>query len=131
MADNSILDYLVTFIDEATTSLAVASYETKKDVNQISGQKKCLIFPWELVTVDKKKYKIRTLIKISMENEANLTSIINEIILGCYNFNSRTGGFTYPTSMMNIETIYSRRGFVTTDGRWEIDLYLDSEWSVE
>ena len=130
MPDDSELDYLITFLDEATTSVTVKSFETIRKLPLIAGTKKILIEPGELLSTDGPFYKKRYKIKIGLENEANMMSIINEIINGTLNYNKRKAGFTYPTVMCNITFVYSNKGWVTTEGRWEYDVFLDVEWST-
>jgi len=130
MADNSELDYLITFIDEVTTALTVNSYETKRNIEDVAGAKKCLIYPGELLSSDGAFYRKRYLVKLSLENEANMMSIINEIINGTIAYNKRSGSYTYPDVMCNIKFIYTNKSFVSSNGRWNQDVYIDVEWST-
>ncbi len=127
MADDSELDYLIKFIDEATTGLTVKSFETQRKVEKIAGVKKCLIEPGELLSVDRSFYIKRFKIKINVATEIVMTSIINEIIDGMVVFNRRGAGYTFPSSMCNIKFVYSNKSYIE-NGRWKNDIYIDVEW---
>ena len=128
MAADSELDYLVVFIEEVTTTLIVDSYEDRRQVKTVSSAKKCLVFPGEIISTDGAFYKKRFLVKLSLENEANMTSIVNEIIDGCITYNKRGAGVTIESSMCNINFVYSNKSFVDSDGRYNLDIYIDVEW---
>ena len=89
MADDSELDYIRTFLSEVTTDLIVESFETTRNIGFISGNKKCLVFPGKMYRIDYDTYRSRYRIQLSMENEANMMSIINEIIDGTILYNKR------------------------------------------
>jgi len=127
MADDSELDYLIKFIDEATTGLTVKSFETIRKVEKIAGVKKCLIEPGELLSVDSSFYKKRFKVKLSVATEIVMTSIINEIVEGIITYNKRGAGFTFPVTMCNIKFIYSNKSYIDNN-RWLNDIYLDVEW---
>jgi len=127
MVDDSELDYLKTFVDEATTGLTVATYETIRNIQQIAGIKKCIIEPGEFLSTDGSFYKKRFKLKLSVASEAIMTSVINEIINGCATYNKRGAGFTFPATMCNVTFIYTNKTFV--EGKtWLNDIYLDVEW---
>ena len=128
MAADSELDYLVVFIEEVTTALIVDSYEDRRQIKSIANAKKCLVFPGEIISTDGTFYKKRFLVQLSLENEANMTSIVNEIIDGCITYNKRGAGVTIETSMCNINFVYSNKSFVDSDGRYNLDIYVDVEW---
>ena len=128
MADDSELDYLIKFIDEATTGLTVKSFETIRKVEKIAGVKKCLIEPGELLSVDGSFYKKRFKIKLAVATEIVMTSIINEIIEGAKDYNRRSAGYTFPVTMANIKFVYSNKSYIGDSNRWLNDIYLDVEW---
>lgn len=127
MVADSELDYLITFIDEATTGLTVASFETVRKVEKIAGVKKCLIEPGEILSIDGSFFKKRYKLKLSVATEIVMTSIITEIIEGIKTYNKRGAGFTFPVTMANITSIYSNKSYIDNN-RWLNDLYLDVEW---
>ena len=131
MADDSELDYLDTFVTEVTTDLAVDTFETKRNVDLVSGAKKCLIYPPQLLWVDGKFYKKRYLVKISMATEALMTTMINELINGCILYNTTRSGLTSVSTMCNIHLVFTNKAFVATNGRWKQDIYMDVEWCSE
>ena len=130
MADDSELDYLKTWLDEVTTNLTVATFETKRNVGYISGVKKALIYPGETMSISEYFYKKRYLVKLSTETEITHMSIINEIIEGCVLYNTTRSGLTSVSVMCNIHYAYSGRSFVEVNGRWNQDLWIDVEWST-
>lgn len=87
-----------------------------------------MIYPGETLSVDGSFYKKRYLVKLSLENENNMTSIVNEIVEGIKNYNKRTAGYTYPATMCNLKFAYSAKSFIEGSGRWNLDVYLDVEW---
>lgn len=127
MADDSEMDYLQTFLEEATTALVIDTYETNKKVSDVAGEKKCLIEPGELLSADGSFYKKRFKIKLNVATEAIMTGFINEIIDGCKAYNRRAAGYTYPSVMCNINFVYTNKGW-SKYGRWGHDVYLDVEW---
>lgn len=128
MVDDSELDYLITFIDEATTGLTVKSFETIRKVEKIAGLKKCLIEPGEILSIDESFYSKRFKVKLSVATEAIMTSIINEIVEGAKNYNKRAAGYTFPVTMANVKFVYSNKSYIGDSNRWLNDIYLDVEW---
>jgi len=128
MPDDSELDYLKTFIEEATTALIVNTYETIRKLKRITTGKKCLIEPGEFLSIDGQFYKKRYRLLLTLENEVNMTSILNEIIDGIVVFNKRGAGFTYPSVMCNITFRYSTKFFAEGSNKWYGNIYLDIEW---
>ncbi len=130
MADDSELEYLTTFIEEVTTSLIVDNYKDRRNIGEVASEKKCLIEPGEILSVDGSFYKKRYKIKLSLESEENIMSILNEIIDGTFTYNSGASGLTKVSVMCNIKFVYSNKAWVTSKGRWEYDIYLDVEWAT-
>lgn len=126
MVDDSELDYLKTFVDEATTALTVETYETKR---KGTGRKNCLIEPGELLSVDGSFYKKRFKLRLRTTTEAMMTGFINEIIDGTIVYSKRGAGFTYPATMCNIKFAYTNKTFVEGE-IWKNDVYLDVRWST-
>jgi len=124
MVDDSELDYLATFIDEATTALTVETYETKR---KATGRKNCLIEPGEVLSSDGDFYKKRFKLKLRTLTEAIMTGFINEIIDGCIAYSKRAAGYTYPATMCHIKFVYTNKTFVEGE-IWKNDVYLDVEW---
>lgn len=129
MAADSELEYLVVFVEEATTALTVDSYVDRRNLQTVATAKKCLIYPGETLSVDGDFYKKRHMVKLSLENENNMTSIVNEIIEGIKNYNKRAAGFTFPATMCNLKFAYSGKSWIDPKSiRWNLDLYIDVEW---
>ena len=116
------------FLEEATTTLVVSTWDTIRKVSGVTTAKKALIEPGEILSSNgvriKKKFKIR----LSVATEAIMTSIINEIIEGCIAFNRRAAGFTYPATMNNIEFIRTNKSYIGDSKRWLNDIFLDIKW---
>jgi len=117
---------LDTFITEATTSVIVESFLTKRKISKLATAKKALIEPGELLSVDGAFYKKRFKIKLQMDSEANMTTAINDIIDGAVAYSRRAAGFTYPATMAHIHFVYSNKAFIQ-NGIWKQDIYLDVE----
>ena len=128
MAVDSELEYLVRLVEEITTSLIVDNFKDTRNIAMVAGTKKCLIYPGETISVDGDFYKKRYLVKISMESEENMTSIINEIIDGFQLYNGARTALTSVATMCNVEYVYSGRSFIEPNGRWNQDLWVDVEW---
>lgn len=128
MPDDSELDYLKTLIEEITTSLIVATFETTRNIGNVTTGKKCLIYPGETLSTNNDFYKKRYLVKLSMETEITMTGIINEIIDGFNLYNQSRAGLTSVATMCNVKYVYSGRSFIEVNGRWNQDLWIDVEW---
>lgn len=127
MPDDSELDYIKTFIEEATTGLTVATFETIRKVEKVAGVKKSLVEPGEIISTDGSFYKKRYKIKLSVATEAIMTAIINEIINGTSTYNKRGTGFTFPASMCNVNFVYTNKSYIFNN-IWLNDVFVDVEW---
>lgn len=127
MVDTTELMYLDTFITEATTNIVVESFLTKRKISKLAGAKKALIEPGEILSVDGAFYKKRFKVKLQIDSEVNLITVINEIIDGTIKYNKRDGTLTEVTTMCNIEFVYSNKAFIQNN-IWKQDIYLDVEW---
>jgi len=121
------LTALDTFLTEATTSVIVESFLTKRKISKLSTAKKALIEPGEMLSVDGAFYKKRFKIKLQMDSEANLTTVLNDIIDGTIAYSKRAAGFTYPATMAHIHFVYTNKAFIENN-IWKQDIYLDVEW---
>jgi hypothetical protein len=72
--------------------LIVGEYNTTRNINNVNGVKRALIYVGETLSIDGLFYKKRYLVKLSMENEVTHMAMINEMIQGCYNYNARSSG---------------------------------------
>ncbi len=113
-----------------TTSLTVSTFETERHITGVGQAKSCLVHPGELLSADGAFFKRRYKIQLSVENEANIMSIINEIIDGTIAYNRRDGSYTEVSVMCNIKFVYTNKSRVDLDGRWNQDIFLDIEWST-
>jgi len=128
LADDSELEYLVTLIEEITTSLIVDNFKDTRNIAMVASAKKCLIYPGETLNIDNDFYKKRYLVKLSMESEENMTSIINELVVGFKLYNESRAGLTSVATMCNVNYVYSGRSFIENNGRWNQDCWIDVEW---
>lgn len=118
-----------TFITEATTSVIVETFITKRKIQQLTTGKKALIEPGEILSSDNIFIKERYKIKLQMDTEANLTTVINEIIDATIAYNRRDGTLTEVATMCNIKFVYSNKAFIKNN-IWFQDIYLDVKWST-
>ena len=130
MVDDSEMEYLATMLNEATTNLTVSNIKLVGNIMYVSGDKKALIFPPQIMLVDGHRQVKRFLVKISMETEENLMSIINEIINGCYTYNSTRSGFTNVASMDWVQLAYTGKIFIEANGRANVDCWIDVEFNT-
>lgn len=121
------LAHIKLFLEEATTDLIVSTWDAIRKVAGITTTKKALIEPGEILSVDGVFYKKRFKIKLSMSSEANMTSIINEIVEGCLAYSKRAAGYTYPAVMCHVKYVYSNKTYVKGE-TWLNDVYIDVEW---
>lgn len=123
------LAHLDTFITEATTNVIVETFLTSRKVSKLTTAKKALIEPGELLSVDGAFFKKRYKIKLQMDTEANMMTVINEIIDGTIAYNRRDGTLTEVSIMCNISFVYTNKAFIINN-IWKQDIYLDVEWST-
>lgn len=121
------LAHIDTFITEATTSVIVETFLTKRKISKLSTAKKALIEPGETLSSDGQFTKERFKIKLQMDSEANLTTVMNEIIDGSIKYNRRDGTLTEVATMCNIKFVYTNKAFIENN-IWKQDIYLDIEW---
>ena len=124
MTELTILD---TFLTEATTNVIVESFLTKRKISKLTTAKKALIEPGEMLSVDDAFYKKRFKIRLQMDSEANLTTVINEIIDATIRYNRRDGSLTEVATMCNLHLTYTNKTFIKNN-IWYQDIYLDIEW---
>jgi len=125
----SELTHLDLFLTEATTNIIVESFLTKRKISKLTTAKKALIEPGELLSVDGAFFKKRFKIKLQMDSEVNMVTVINEIIDGTIAYNRRDGTLTEVAIMCNIKFVYTNKAFIQ-NGIWKQDIFLDIEWST-
>jgi len=123
----SELTHIDLFLTEATTSVIVESFLTKRKVSKLTTTKKALIEPGELLSVDGAFFKKRYKVRLQMDTEANMMAVINEIIDGTIAYNRRDGTLTEVAIMCNIKFVYTNKAFIQNN-IWKQDIYLDVEW---
>ena len=124
MTELTVLD---TFLTEATTNVIVESFLTKRKLPKLATAKKALIEPGEMLSTDGAFYKKRFKIKLQMNSEANMTTVLNEIIDATIKYNRRDGTLTEVATMCNITFVYTNKAFIQNN-IWKQDIYLDIEW---
>jgi len=121
MTELTILD---TFLTEATTNVIVETFLTQR---KLVKAKHAVIEPGEMLSVDGAFYKKRFKIKLQMDSEANMTTVINEIIDATIKYDRRDGTLTEVATMCNIHFAYTNKAFIQNN-IWKQDIYLDIEW---
>ena len=123
------LAYLDTFITEATTSVVVETFLTKRQVSRLTTAKKALIEPGEVLSSDGNTLRERFKVKLQFDTEANITAAINDIIDATIAYSKRAAGFTYPATMYHIKFAYTNKAFIQ-NGIWKQDIFIDVEWGT-
>lgn len=134
MADDSELDYIAAFLGKVHTVATVGQIETYGHIGLIADTQKMFVLPGELLGSDGddfywKRYKVQ----ISETSEANLTTAINNILIGIRKFNKRTAiaGFTRPATMCHMRFGNSIKSYYNAKTkRWDVDIMIDIEWST-
>jgi len=134
MVDDSELDYIVTFLGKIHTTATVGQIETYGNIMLINDTQKMFVLPGELIGSDGddfywKRYKVQ----ISETSEANLMTALNNIFIGIRKFNKRTTitAYTRPSTMCHMKFANSTKTFYNVKTkRWDIDIWLDIEWST-
>ena len=122
------LAHIKLFLEEATTTLVVSTWDTIRKVSGVTTAKKALIEPGEILSINGVKFIKRYKINLSVATEAIMTSIINEIIEGCIVYNRRGAGYTFPATMNNIDFRGSNKAFIVDSKRWHNSIYLNIKW---
>ena len=87
MADDSELDYIRTFLQHICINSRVKHFSEVKEISNIIGTSRILVYPGESIGVDGKFYKKRYKVKISDTSEAALMETFNYIIDGTLRLN--------------------------------------------
>lgn len=137
MADYTTqLDCIRTFLLKIHTVAAVKHAAEAGAIHKIldaSNQKMFVHYP-ELMASDGddfywKRYKI----EIHESSEANLDTVINNIMIGIKKFNKRTaiGGFVYASAptMCHMRYVNSSKA-EQIKGIWKCNVWIDIEWST-
>jgi len=133
MADDSELDYIRTFLGCVHTVATVKHIEEAGNLMLISDTQKMLVLPPEIVGIYATRVVKRYLVKISETTEANLTTAINNIQIGIEKSNRREtiASWTKPSTWCYIKFINSNKAFCNfKTKRYDIDIYIDVEWST-
>jgi len=135
MVDDSELDYLRTFLLKVHT--AATTKHKPEEIGRISNvadTQRILVHPPEFMGQDYEDfYWKRYQIEIDETSEANLTTALNNIMIGIRKFNRRIAitGFTRPSTMCHVKLGKSTPTRVLAGrGRWKLKLYIDVEWST-
>jgi len=77
-----------------------------------------------LFSTDGAFYKKRYKVKLSLENEANMMSIINKIINGTIAYNKRDGTLTEVSVMSDNKFVYSNKSWIEANNRCRMEYEL-------
>lgn len=134
MVDDSELDYIVTFLGKVHTVATVGQIETYGNIMLVADTQKMFVLPGELIGSSFYSHTKRYKVQVSETSEANLTTALNNIIIGIWKLNTRQAitSYTRPTTLMNIELASgSTKAFYNAKTkRWDMDIFLDIEWST-
>lgn len=122
------------FLKQCHTTATVNTFTELKNIHSIDDTEKMLVYPPERIGADLNHYIDRYMVKLSETGEATLTAMLNDILTNIIKLNLRqaVGTFTRPTTMLNIEFHHSNKAFEHkgTIKRWDVDIYIDVEWST-
>jgi len=116
------------------TGVTVKQIEEAGNLSLINDTQKMLVLPPEIVGIYATRVLKRYLVKISETTEATLTAAINNVQIGIEKCNRRTAiiGWTKPSAWCYIKFINSNKAFCNfKTKRYDIDIYIDVEWSTE
>lgn len=131
MVDTTELDYIRTFLNAVTTSVV---FQHVKEVANL-GSRSGLIHTPEIIGTDllniDKMYKIQ----LHDTSEANLCTVLNDIIIGVKKIHQGTaigGGYTKPASLVNFQAIRGSNQARYYDGNSEAsqDILLIARWVI-
>lgn len=134
MVDDSELDYIRTFLMKVHTATTAKHLEEAGNLMLINDTQRMLVFPPEALGMSETRITKRYLVKISESSEANLTTALNNIQLGCLKANRRETitAWTRPSTWCYVTIANSTKAFLNIKTkRYDIDLFLDIEWSIE
>jgi c-di-AMP phosphodiesterase-like protein len=134
MVDDSELDYIRTFLGKVHTAATAMQIEEAGNLALINDTQRMLVFPGEILSVSSTRITKRYLVKVSETGEATLTTAINNIQIGILKANRRQTitAWTKPASWCTIRFANSNKQFYNLKTkRWDCDIYLDIEWSIE
>ena len=139
MADYTTeLDCIRTFLLKVHTAATTKHYpEEAGSIKNIvdATMQRMLVFPGVVIGSDGDFYWKRYKVQVSESSEANLSTAINNIIIGIRKFNKRTAitGFTYASASTMCHIKLANSGPTTAkarNARWDCEVWLDVEWST-
>ena len=134
MVDDSELDYIRTFLNCVHTAATTKHIQEVGNLLMVADTQKMLLFPPEILGSDGDDFMWkRYMVKVSETSEANLTTAINNILIGIKKFNKRIAitSFTRPTTMCHMKWSNSNKAYFNFKSkRFELDIWIDIEWST-
>ena len=130
------LDCVRTFLLKVHTAATTKHYPEEVGIlKNIADTQRMLVNPPELISSDGDFYWKRYKVQVSESSEANLSTAINNIIIGIRKFNKRTAitGFTYASASTMCHMKMANSGPTTAkakNARWDCEIWLDVEWST-
>ena len=134
MVDDSELDYIRTFLGKVHTVMTFKGFHETKNITQIADTQRGLVYPPEIINGTDYYTKKRYNIKLSETTEANLSTAIDNILIGCRKLNRKIAITTYtkPASLSKIIYSGSNKAYEhPTSKRWVQDIQLDVIWRVD
>jgi hypothetical protein len=133
MVDDSELDHVRTFLGKIHTAATVKQIEEAGNLMLINDTQRMLVLPPEIVGINAGRIKKRYQVKVSETTEANLTTALNNIQIGCDKANRRQTitAWTKPSAWCYVEFVNSNKAFCNIrTKRYDVDIYLDITWST-
>jgi hypothetical protein len=131
MADDSELDYIITFIGKVNTAHTPKSIETTKNINLIDDTQSVLIYAGE--TLSSTSYSIMRQYHLQYKDatEGALNASIYALIEGIRKLNTRETitAYTKPTSLIGMQFISSGKDYKNhLSGNWYANIIITAEW---
>lgn len=136
MVDDSELDYIRTFLGLVHTAATVKHYPMeagKVDLISDATYEKILVHPGEIIGQDLTHITKRYPIEILESSEANLSTALENIEIGCEKANSwqTITSWTRPSKWCSVYIGKSEPAkIISGSGIAKIKIYLEVEWSV-
>lgn len=131
MADDSELDYIMTFIGKVNTTHTIASIETTKNINSINNTQSVLIYGGETLSVSGSIMKRQYHIQYKDATEGALNSSLYTLVEGIEKLNARETitDYTKPNSLVGMQFISTGLDYHSfTNGNWYANILITADW---
>jgi len=127
------LSDITDFLGKVHTTATVKHYSEVRNISNIEGSKRMLVFPPEIMghylNVIIKRYKV----KISETSETSLMTALNNILDGIDKLNKREtiSDYTKPGTLVHAAFVSGNKAYENSNNqRWDQDIYLEFEWAT-